>query len=147
MKIFIIAIVIIGLLGVAGSIIVGSSMFEGIVSERPYETGLAWDRMQREKEASGLSVAVKNDRFREGQNMFGLDILDKRGKQLEDALVSVTVSRPSTTAYDKTYNCTRLADGSWRTTVVFPLHGYWDIKVGIRRGTSDLIFTRRVFAE
>lgn len=147
MKIFIIAIVIIGLLSVAGAIIVGNSMFEGTVNEKPYETGLSWDRTQREKDASRLIISVETDRFNEGDNMLGLYIRDKRGKQLKEASVSVTVSRPSTTAYDKTYDCKRLDDGSWRAAVAFPLYGYWDLKIRITRGASDLIFTGRVFAE
>ncbi len=55
MKTLIVAIVLIGLSSVAASIIVGSRMFDGTVTEKPYETGLMWDQIQRKSEASGLS--------------------------------------------------------------------------------------------
>lgn len=52
MKVLIAAIAITGLSFVAGSIIVGSMVFQGTVNEKPYETGLLWDKVQ--KEASDL---------------------------------------------------------------------------------------------
>jgi len=51
MKFLIVSIMIIALSFIAGSIIVGSLMFENTVVKNPYETGLLWDKIQ--KEASG----------------------------------------------------------------------------------------------
>jgi nitrogen fixation protein FixH len=146
LKILIVLITIIALSAVAGSIIVGNMMFEGTVNEKPYETGLLWDHMHKEKENSGLNVSIKNDGFTEGTNPIAVEILDKGSRPIEDASVWVTVSRPSTVAYDRTYSCTRHDDGSWRTLVIFPQYGYWDLKIRVKRAQSDIIYTEQVFA-
>ena len=147
MKTLIVAIVLIGLSSVAASIIVGSWVFDGTVTQDPYETGLLWDRIQKEREASGLSITIKNTEFTRGMNTLLMKILDQGGKPLRKASISVTVSRPSTAAYDETYNCTRLDDGSWRVILAFPLYGYWNLKVRIVRGQSDILFSKQVFAK
>jgi len=147
MKTLIVVIVLIGLSSVAASIIVGSRVFDGTVTQTPYETGLLWDQMQKEREASGLSITITNAEFTEGTNTLLMKVLDQGGKPLRRASISVTVSRPSTASYDKTYNCAKLDDGSWRAVLAFPLYGYWDLKVRIVRGQSDILFAKQVFAK
>src|SRR5919108_6547317 len=52
MRFFIIILVIISILALSatiGALIVGMRSFEGLVVEKPYETGLAWDELQKQK--------------------------------------------------------------------------------------------------
>lgn len=147
MRSVIVAIVLVSLLSVAVTIVVADRVFDGTVTKDPYEKGLLWDHVQKEKEDSGLSVSLNNDGFATGMNALSLDILDKTGGPLRKAAVSVTVSRPSTTAYDKTYTCANKADGSWRSEVDLPLYGYWDLEIRIIRGGSDILFEKQVYAK
>lgn len=147
MKTLIASIMIISISFIVGSIVVGSMVFEGTVDKTPYETGLQWDLLQKEKESSGLNVVIMNRGFTAGENTLSLAVLDRKGRPVDGASVSVTISRPSTTAYDKTYNCSRLADGSWRAGVNFPAYGYWDLEIGVARAENSIRYSKQVFAQ
>ena len=149
MKALIALVTLIALSAVIAAIVIGSRSFEGIVTEKPYEKGLSWDRTKDEKKSLGWDVEVPEKRFTVGKNTLMFSILDKKGKPLEGASVSVTVSRPSTTAYDRTYRGERLEldDGSYNAVVDFPLYGYWDLKIRVVKDQVDLIYTKNIFAE
>lgn len=147
MKILIFAVIIIGLSAVIGAVVVGSRSFEGIVTEHPYEHGLSWDRAEHGKRSLGWEVGVRENEFSIGKKTLNLVILDKTGKPLEGASVSVMVSRPSTTAYDRTYKCERGEDGSYSAIVDLPLYGHWDLKVRVVKGQDDLTYTMNIFAK
>ncbi len=147
MKSLIAVITVIALSAVITAIVVGSRSFEGIVTEKPYEKGLSWDRTQAVKKSLGWDVGVRENGFTVGKNALTLAILDKRGRPLEGASVSVTVSRPSTTAYDRTYKSERLGDGSHRVIVDLPLYGYWDLKIRVVKEHDDVTYTKNIFAE
>lgn len=54
MKILIIIVGIIGFSAVIGAVIFGMKTFDGLVVDKPYETGLLWDKMQKSRNlASG----------------------------------------------------------------------------------------------
>lgn len=53
MRIAIILICILALAATLGAIVVGMRTFDGLVVEKPYETGLAWDEIQRKKTNPG----------------------------------------------------------------------------------------------
>src|SRR5512147_282968 len=106
MRSYIIVIVIISILVLAatvGTIVVGSGSFEGIVTDKPYEAGLAWDEVRKNRERLGWTVSLRYARFAPGVNDLTVLAVDKSGGPLADAMVSVTVTRPSTRAYDRTY--------------------------------------------
>ncbi len=147
MKSLIAVVTLIALSAVITAIVVGSRSFEGIVTEKPYEKGLTWDRTQDEKRSLGWDVEVREKGFTVGKNALTLAILDKRGKPLEGASVSVTVSRPSTTAYDRAYRSERIGDGSYRAVVDLPLYGYWDLKIRVVKEQDDVTYTKNIFAE
>ena len=68
MKAALIIVTLIGLSAVIGAVIVGRSTFDGTVVDRPYERGLEYDAVQREKAASGWSVHIATPSFRVGRN-------------------------------------------------------------------------------
>lgn len=147
MKALIALVTLIALSAVIAAIVIGSRSFEGIVTEKPYEKGLSWDRTKDEKKSLGWDVEIPEKRFTVGKNTLIFSILDKKGEPLEGASISVTVSRPSTTAYDRTYKGERLDDGSSRAVVDFPLYGYWDLKIQVVKDQVNVIYTKNIFAE
>jgi len=147
MRTIIIAVVLMGLAAVAGSIIVGSRNFDGVVVDKPYETGLAWDKVRHENAATGWQIDVGESRFAEGNSELVLSVRDAAGHALKDAEVSITISRPSTKEYDRTYKAVQEAEGRYNAPVLFPLHGYWDLKINILKEGKHSGFARRIFAE
>lgn len=147
MRILIILVSIIALSAVIGSVIVGEKVFDGLVVEKPYEKGLQWDRTQNEKAELGWHVVLRNRTFIPGDNEVIFSVLDKEGKQLAGAQAAVTMSRHSTTAYDKNYETTRLGDGSYKALVHFPLYGYWDLKVTVSHEKKSVVYEEKVYVK
>jgi nitrogen fixation protein FixH len=143
----IILICILALAATIGTIIVGTRSFEGIVVEKPYEAGLAWDETQQRKAKLGWTVTVLGAPFRIGGNELLISAYDGNHSHLAGAVISVTVSRPSTRAYDKSYQTVRQADGRYRAAVDFPLYGNWDVLVDVARDKDHAGFKNTIFAE
>ena len=114
-----------------GTIVIGQGTFEGIVTEKPYETGLAWDEAERNRAELGWKVTLQTTEFKTGKSNLVIQIQDSKGKQLEHAAVNVTISRPSTDRYDKTYPVTVLPDGKYTTWIDLPVYGRWKTSVNI----------------
>ena len=71
MRLFIAVLVLVITLALAatlGTIIVGTRSFEGIVVDKPYEAGLAFDDREQQKSKLGWKVAVEGSQFRTGEN-------------------------------------------------------------------------------
>jgi len=115
------------------TIIVGSRMFDGVVVERPYDTGLAWDEAQKRQARLGWKVVVVNANLKVGSNELILVVSDRDGTPLKDATVVVTVSRPSTKAYDRIYRAMPGGGGRYQVPISLPLVGLWDIRTEITR--------------
>jgi nitrogen fixation protein FixH len=129
------------------TIIVGTRSFEGIVVDKPYETGLAWDEQARQKSKLGWKVSVAGARFPTGENELAIDAVDRYGQPLENIAVTATVSRPSTRDFDKTYTAVRQQNGRYRSSVVFPLYGAWDITIDVSRNGDRGVYRQAVYAE
>ncbi len=147
MRTTIILICILALAATIGTIIVGTRSFEGIVIEKPYEAGLAWDETRQRKAKLGWTVTVQVSPLRTGGNELLIGAYDRNRAPVADAVVSVTVSRPSTKAYDKSYQTVRQADGRYRAAVDFPLYGNWDVLVEVVRDKEHTSFKNAFFVE
>ena len=143
-------IVIISIVAIAltiATIVVGIKSFDGVVVENPYETGLAWDETHQNKAALGWNVTLQNNHYITGMNELSLEALDRNGRRLENAMVSVTTSRPSTRAYDKTYPTVKTPDGKFLASIALPLFGSWDLRIEVSRDKDRCSFNNRIYAE
>ena len=147
MKTLIIAISVIALSAVIATIIIGNETFDGIVVEKPYEQGLLWDKIRDRKIESGWKAVINNRKINTGNAEISISVFDKSGKPLSDASVSLVVSRPATTLYDRNYETVRQSDNSYAAKVFFPLFGYWDLKINVAKKGESVIFEKRIFAE
>lgn len=148
MKTLISIVVIVGLIAVAGAVIIGIKSFDGTVTAKPYEEGLAWDEARKDKAELGWSVKLNTGIFKMGENDFQFSLLDKQGAPLDlSSAVSLTLSRPSTDAYDRKVDVQKLGAGFYRASVNFPLYGQWDIKIYLIKNDKNIEFKERVFAE
>jgi len=147
MKTLIIIISVIALSAVVATIIIGNETFDGIVVEKPYEQGLLWDKIQDRKIESGWKAVINNRTIKTGNAEISISVFDKSGKPLADASVSLVISRPSTSVYDRNYETVRQSDNSYAAKVFFPLFGYWDLKIRVAKKGESVIFEERIFAE
>jgi nitrogen fixation protein FixH len=147
MRTTIIIVCILALAATIGTIIVGTGNFEGIVVEKPYEAGLAWDEMNKRKTQLGWTVNLGKTPLRTGRNELQVAVFDGNNTLLADADVIVTLSRPSTRAYDKQYQTVRQADGSYQTSVDIPLYGNWDVLIDVVRNKDRAGFKIAIFAD
>ena len=146
MKFLIILVVIIGLSAVFGAIIVGRNSFEGIVAEKPYDYGLLWDKEQKARADSGLHTEIMNKTFRVGENRLIIKLLDRERNVIKGAALTVLVSRPSTTVYDRRYDALPSSDNLYYSAVYLPLYGYWDVKLQVSEGRSTVSFEHKIYA-
>jgi len=147
MRTAIILICILALAATIGTIIVGTRSFEGIVVEKPYEAGLAWDETRQRKAKLGWTVTVQGAPLRIGGNELLISAYDRNRSPIADADVTITLSRPATRAYDKQYQTVRQADGRYRAAVDLPLYGNWDVLVDIVRDKYRYGFKNTIFVE
>jgi len=147
MKLLLIIVSIIGLGAVIGAVVVGSRNFDGTVVDNPYESGLAYDAVHHEKEASGWYAEILNRILTTGRNDILISITDRNHRPVTDVEVSVMVSRPSSASYDRTYKAVMTDRGQFRLTADLPLYGYWDAKVQVTDRARSVSFEQTLFAE
>lgn len=147
MRSFIILISILVTAVTTGTILVGTKSFDGVVVEKPYETGLDWDKKREQKLKLGWIVSLPGSSFPVGRNDLLVAVRDKDGNPLRDAIVLVKMTRPSSNRHDRTYEAVRQADGRYLAMVDFPLYGKWDLIMNITRHNQRVEFTKPVFVE
>lgn len=147
MKTLIIIVTAIGVLAIAATVIIGTRTFEGIVVDKPYDRGLAWDREHRERRELGWRIDLKTKDFKTGENELVFAVLDRNRKPLDNIQVALTISRPSTAAYDRTYRSFEY-DGTWyRARITFPLFGAWDFRFDISREGEHVSLEEEIFVQ
>ncbi len=143
MKALVIIVIIIGLSAVIGSIIVGKAVFDGKVVDMPYETGLAYDEIEKAKKE--LRFEVLNKELKVGMNEVLFTLKDNNDRPITDPQMVFMISRPSTTRYDSEFTYYFAGEGRYRAEVYFPLHGYWDIRLKLLRDWKPVIIEKRVY--
>lgn len=147
MKLLLIIVSIIGLSAVIGALVIGIRTFDGTVVNQPYEQGLSYDAVHHEKEASGWHAEILNKNLTIGINDILISITDRNSRPVTNVSVSVVVSRPSSTSYDRTYEAAATGRGRFRIIADLPLYGYWDAKVQVSDRSRSVMFERTLFAE
>lgn len=147
MKLLIIAVSVLVVLITIATIMTGSSVFDGIVVEKPYEAGLAWDKTQEQKTRLGWTLSMKNGTYHTGRNVLVFSIQDGNGRQLQDVQPVVRISRRETARYDKSNRTVRRRDGSFSADIELPVPGKWEISVSVNKGTDSTELVRTISVE
>ncbi len=146
MRLLIIAISIIAMGVTAATVLIGEKSFDGLVVDKPYETGLSWDTAQQQKEALGWRVEITGSSFSVGENDLPINVFDRSGNRLSAAEVTVKITRPETTAYDKTYAAIREAGGSYHASVMLPVTGNWQAVVAVSLADNRAMYVIPLYA-
>jgi len=147
MKIFILIISLIIMSITVTTVFVGINNFSGVVVDDPYKAGLLWDKTRNKKAMLGWNVEIKNDVFNVGKNKVMFSLFDSNGLPLNDAMVSLTISRPATYRYDRDYNSIKIKDNIYIANIDLPLYGLWDLIIKVTRNEHNINFKKRIYAE
>ncbi len=141
MKTLIIIVSIIAVGATIVTIVVGEKSFEGLVVEKPYESGLAWDKTTGQMAALGWRVSIDTPSLQLGTNDLRVDVYDRSGARIADANVVVRLTRPETNVYDRIYAANRQSDGVYHATITLPALGNWQAVVAVSRGQDRAVYT------
>jgi nitrogen fixation protein FixH len=147
LTVLIVVVSVLALTATIATIVVGTRSFEGTVVDKPYEAGIAWDEVRKNRERLGWSVALQETTYKTGKNDLIVMLRDKNGSLLSDAVVAVALSRPSTRAFDKTYPANKLHDGRYVAAIDLPLYGNWDVTIDVSRKNERTSFDKIISAK
>jgi nitrogen fixation protein FixH len=74
---------------------------------------------------------------------YRVNLVDKQGIPLDKALVMLKAYRPSDADADFNVEMAETIPGVYEAKVTYPLKGFWDITIDIKRGEDIYDFTRR----
>ena len=142
MKTTISIVSILAMAAVIGAIVIGNMSFDGTVTESPYETGLMWDEIQKERVASGLTIRLNKRQFKKGRNIILFQIEKTKPANIDS--ITIKRSRPSTDDFDKEVPVTLISDEKYQAGLDFPLVGSWDLIATVKVNGKDILFSNRI---
>ncbi len=143
MKIVIAVVAAAALAAVVGAIWVGSSLFERTVVPDPYASGIHHDADRRKAETLGWNVSVDEGALRAGPAAsLSVRLTGKDGRPIDDAEVTLRVSRAGTSRLDRSAPAPHGQDGRYAAVIPMPEAGFWDLDVVVRRGGESLTLGR-----
>lgn len=114
----------------------------GLVTEHPYEKGLAYNQVvdaEQAQEALGWSGNIAFDK-----NLLAFTLLDRAGAAVEANRITAHFMRPTQDGMDFDVTLARTLDGTWQAEVTPPHNGLWEVRVYAERGTERFQQARRV---
>ncbi len=134
-------IFLVGFLTIAPSIYLGIKYFDGKVTEKPYETGLEYDKCEKIIKDNGL--ALENIRTVTNGNKVSIEFAIANATGVAFADEKFAVERPATNG-DMVYITPTVEDGSYKAE--FPANGYGNFVLEVRaKVASDEIALRKNF--
>lgn len=145
MKALVYGIAILGICGVIVTYIIGYNLFEGTVTENPYETGLKWDEANRQRSELGWSIEIENMSFKPGPNKLIFSIKDKKMNTMRADDIKILTTRPTTSRLDRTWMPQESKEGRYSVQIDFPVFGHWDIVFTVRKGDQVEMLKKSVY--
>jgi nitrogen fixation protein FixH len=131
----------------AGMVTMALRTHSGLVTDHPYEKGLAYNQVveaKKKQEALGWKGVIELRHSRESGNSFTIyfELKDKAGAiiQLENA--TATITRPTKKNMDFTLELT-----GTETPVTFSANGLWDVRVNARIGDINYQQSKRIVVQ
>lgn len=121
------------------------STHTGVVTDKAYEKGLAYDSVL-EKAAAQKEAGVAFD-VSYHDHLFKTSVTDGEGKPIEGASVKVLFIRAVQAGHDFTAALTPSGPGVYSAEVKPPFPGAWTVKVEVQWNDQTYLTTRRVQSE
>ena len=145
MKKLIALVSILAMSAVIGAIVIGSMIFDGVVVEDPYETGLVWDQIQKDRENSGIEIKFESLEFAKGLQTINFKLVNNHHANIES--VNIKRARPSTALLDQIIPTNHLKNGNYTSQVDFLDVGHWDLVVQVKIEGKTIEFPNPVFVQ
>jgi nitrogen fixation protein FixH len=137
------------ILAVNGGMIVAAFVsWPGLETTSAYQRGLAYNRMlAAATEQAELDWKVGFDFTQDGarHGVIRVDLEDRFGNLLQDALVRAQFVRPTSEGHDLTVELVHQTGGRYRAAVDLPLDGQWDIHVAASSRGRTYSLRERIF--
>ncbi len=109
----------------------------GVVTEHPYEKGLAYNAVVRaEKQQAALGWSSQMD-YKNGALHFTLH--DANHQRITPERASATITRPTTSGMDFTVTLNGI-----KTPIVFPIAGLWEVQVDVSHAGTHYQQRKRI---
>ncbi len=129
---------------IATTIWIGSRVREETVVAKPYEEGLRHDAERSARAGLGLRVVLADPAPEAGTGALAFELLDRHGRPVEGAAVSVEISRSETSRGGRSAPARAAGAGRWVADVAFPGPGRWDVRFDVVIGPDRVRLERRV---
>ena len=140
MRATIVIAILVGLSITVATVVIGTRTFEGTVAKDAYTEGLQWDAVRRARKESGWRAILLRKALPENRSELLVRMLDRSGKPLQGAAVSLSLSRPETSQYDFTASAKEVGDGLFAVIVEFPRSGRWQVQVSTSLDNRTVVF-------
>ncbi len=147
MKLFLAIVVATVIVVTATMIIIGSRTFERTVVKDPYETGLRWDEIQRQRRESGWNVVFLSRHAVAGRNDIVLSARDPNGRPLSGAAIVVKLEGPPPGGAVRQSAATQGSDGNFYAVIDIPQRGSWMAAITVTRGGRTIAFEEMLSVE
>ena len=104
-----------------------SDSHTGLVTEQPYEKGLAYNDTVAASDAQ-LALGWSSTIRLNGSDVVAV-LTDKDGAAITGAMLNVEFTRPTVEGYDFSEVLAETSGGVYMSTVDFPLDGQWDVRI------------------
>jgi len=115
--------------------------FTGLTTTEPYTKGLRFNDQIREAELYeqlGWKIAARFAPATARRGRIEVQLADRGGAPLSDAVITAEFSRPVEKGHDFTLTLSPLGQGRYAADAEFPLSGVWDVKYRIERAGEML---------
>lgn len=124
---------------------IATSTHTGVVSERAYDKGLAYNDTVAAAEAQAALGWQHAIRLESGKLVFTLN--DNNGAPLSDAAAKVVIKRPIGDTLDFTLELHPVGNGRYEAPVSFPANGQWDARVYVLWQDKDYQAHKRLIVD
>lgn len=123
-----------------------TNSWTGLVTERPYDKGLGYNRNLSAEAAQaklGWQARLRGGWSEGGQELV-LDLTDATGLPLDGALVEGTVERPLREGQDVDVVFRPMGGGRYQTQLALAERGQWQAHLRITKGQDRLVLDQRL---
>jgi nitrogen fixation protein FixH len=121
--------------------------YPGLVTERPYDHGLAYNQNLEAAAAQaqlGWQTTIEARLVEGFEAALDVVLLDRGGRPLDGAVLIARLGRPAETSSDFELELPPVGPGRYATTFPLPMIGAWDVHLVVIRGGDRLVVDRRV---
>jgi hypothetical protein len=119
---------------------VAVNTFSGLQSQRPYETGLEFNRTIKNagvQQEQHWQVTSHYERMKDGRVSLKLSLRDKNGQPVDGTTSKVSLLSPVNALRDVVFDLSPQGAGDFTGTAVADA-GQWDLVIEVKQGTAEV---------